>query len=255
MIRLLVGACLLLLAVACQRGSTEATGETVRVFGAASLTDVMVAAADSFEAAHKGVDVVVVSASSSVLARQIASGAPADVFMTANPSWSAYLDSLGLVRSPRRVPVTNRLAVYTPAARPLTAEEVLLGQAKRIAVGDPDHVPVGRYARAYLECVGIWAALEPSLIPTADVRAALQTLRTGAVDAAIAYTSDAAILGSAYRAEVLPAACQPDIVYEVALVGVSGAAGVASDFVDFLLSPERRGLWTNAGFIYLDAES
>lgn len=153
------------------------------VFAAASTVDVVDAVLDGVP-----LDASVSVASSSVLAHQIAQGAPADVYVTADPGWTDWLIARGISVRRRRVVATGRMVVVGRAAPAVTARQALRG---RIAVADPSHVPAGRYARRALQRAKVWDALEPRLIATADVRAALAAVTTGAADRAIVYASEA----------------------------------------------------------------
>lgn len=168
------------------------TEDDVVVFAAASVSDVARDAADRLEAVGEGGAVVSVGASST-LARQIARGAPADVFLSADPDWVNWLAEQG-VRGERATLATGRLVWVEPAGTP-PRQSLLeaVGSATRVALGDPSHVPSGRYARAALEAADLWAGLDRRLIPQADVRAALAAVETGAADAAVVYASDARV--------------------------------------------------------------
>ncbi len=136
-------------------------------------------------------------ASSSVLSRQIEAGAPADVFISANPDWVDWLEERGAVLPESRVPVLeNTLAIVAPRDAPFTLEaspDAKFADAfrGRLALPDPAHVPAGMYARAALESAGWWDDVADRLVATGDVRAALALVERGEVGAAIVYATDA----------------------------------------------------------------
>jgi len=185
----------------------EAAGKgTVTVFAAASLTDAVTELAKRFESEGKGT-LRVSFASSSTLARQIENGAPADLFLSADEEWMKYLDERSRVaRDTWTRPIGNELVLVAslksppPAAaapNPGTIERgfdlgALLGDG-RLAVGDPDHVPAGRYARQALEHYDLWKLAEPRLARAENVRAALALVERGEAPLAIVYSTDARV--------------------------------------------------------------
>ena len=183
------------------------------VFAAASLTDI----AQEVAAATPGGEVRVVTGATSLLARQIAQGAPADVFLSAHPMWVRHLGAAGRVRSPVVPLATGELVVVARrgASRRASTPTQALEAAGRIAIADPAHVPAGRYAR---EALGdAWGDVEPRVVPTSDVRAALVAVEQGAADAAIVYASD--VLRSEALAVVYRFASGPAVRYEGVVVG------------------------------------
>ncbi len=210
------------------------------VFAASSLADAAQALADSFRVSDPTVEPQIALASSSVLARQIERGAPADVFLSANQDWIVYLDSLSLLAPHVRLPITNAIVRFS---RPRA-----LASDGRIAIGDPDHVPVGRYARDLLVCDGSWDALADRIVPTADARSAISLLRSGAVDHALSYQSDYVFLGPTYDVVEMTAGCMPDIGYFAATVVRTERPDAAARFVSYLASPEAGAVWQEFGF-------
>src|SRR4029078_9412525 len=105
---------------------------------------------------------------------------------------------------------------------------------RRIAIGDPDAVPAGVYARRYLESAGLWEALRPKLIPVANVRAALAAVDTGGADAAFAYVTDAAAAEAAHIALLISDPRAPRVVYPAAIVSSSRNRAAAARFLVFL---------------------
>lgn len=221
------------------------------VFAAASLTDVMAELEARFEAAYPDVDLVVSTAASSVLARQIERGAPADVFLSASPDWTDYLSERELLRYPAQALVRNRLVVIGPAGTPLLAGPGGLLRFDRIALADPEGVPAGVYARQALQRAGLWDDVAPRVVPVRDVRAAVAAVRTGAAPAAVVYQSDAQ--GAADVQVVLdwPEALQPRILYTIAVPRATEHPNRALEFVEFVRGGERLGVWRRYGFVPL----
>jgi molybdate transport system substrate-binding protein len=150
--------------------------------------------------------------------------------------------------------LSNVLAVAVPSDRPRRLTSIAgldAPEVRRIAVGDPVAVPVGVYARRYLERVGLWARLEPRLVPTASARLALAAVENGVVDAAIVYRTDIAAAARAVEAFVVPAGEGPRIVYAAARVRDGDAPEAAARFMAFLQSAEAAAVFEAAGFVPL----
>ena len=209
----------------------------ITVSAAVSLTDVLTAIADDYGRRALG-SVRFNFGASNVLARQIADGAPVDVFISADDAQMDVVAAAKLVRPGSRVPLLrNQLAVVVPNDRPRTLRSIrdLADPVfKRIAIGDPAAVPAGVYAKQYLEAQGLWQAIEPRVVPAGSVRAALTAVETGAADAGIVYRTDARLALHATVAWVVPAADGPRIVYPAAIVATSGHPQEGQKFLDFL---------------------
>ena len=188
------------------------------------------------------------------LARQIRAGAPAEVFVSASAERMDEVQRAGLVRAADRVDLlSNRLVVVVPAGAtvaPATAED--LTRVRRLALGDPQAVPAGIYARQWLEKRGLWERVRDRVVPTLDVRAALAAVESGNADAGIVYRTDAAISRRVRVAFEVPADEAPRIVYPAALL--AGARGPAARaFFEHLRSPEAREVFERLGFEFLPA--
>lgn len=229
------------------------------VFAAASLTDAVTAVAAEFTEAT-GIAVRTSFAASSVLARQIEAGAPATVFFSADEQWMDYLLHRKLiVPGSRRDVLANQLVLIAPAdsnarvAIDSGPELVHALDGARIVTGDPDSVPVGRYAKAALTGLGVWAQLEPRIIRAEDVRAALAFVARGEVTFGIVYRTDARIEKRVKLLGVFPQATYPPIRYPIAVT--VGAGGAARRFVDFVMSERAAVVFRHDGFALVNAGS
>jgi molybdate transport system substrate-binding protein len=220
----------------------------VVVFAAASLADALGEIGKDFEAST-GHHVVLSFGGSNDLARQIRAGAPAEVFVSASSERMDELQRAGLVRPEDREDLlSNRLVVVVPAtAAPssMTAED-LLGVG-RLALGDPQAVPAGIYARQWLEKRGLWERVRDRVVPTLDVRAALAAVESGNVEAGIVYRTDAAISKRVRVALEVPPGESPRIVYPAALLTASRGPA-ARAFYEHLRSPAARDVFARLEF-------
>jgi molybdate transport system substrate-binding protein len=201
--------------------------ESVVVYAAASLTNAVNDVLDLCAGGEPGTipeSIKVSFASSSVLAKQIEHGAEAAIFLSANAAWMDYLDERGLLAEGSRHPLmSNRLAVIAPKSSPAgdtPLRELFAGLPSdgRIAMGDPDHVPAGMYAKAALAHIGAWEAVRTRVARTANVRAALALVETGAAPIGIVYATDALVSRGVRTIALFPLESHPPIVYETALV-------------------------------------
>src|SRR5579875_2312049 len=171
----------------------------VTVFAAASLTDAMNSIGAAWQkAGHPAVRFSF--GASSTLARQIAEGAPANLFASADEKWMDFLQKKNLLAAGTRIDLlTNRLVLIVPANGPDHVSlaphfdlAALLGPNGRLATGDPAHVPVGLYAEQALKKLGVWDYAQQHIAPAADVRSALLLVERGEAPAGVVYSTDAA---------------------------------------------------------------
>ncbi len=226
-------------------------GDTIVVFAAASLTDVLREIGAEFER-RTGATVVFSFAGSNTLARQIRAGAPADVFVSAHEARMDELVTAGLVLPAERVALlSNRLAVVVPVASPLTVRAPSdLARVRRLALADPEAVPAGIYARQWLQTIGLWSSLRDRVIPTLDVRAALAAVASRVADAGIVYRTDAAISRRVRVTFEAPADETPQILYPAAVVG-RVVRKEARAFLEYLRSAESKAVFEGMGFVVL----
>jgi molybdate transport system substrate-binding protein len=222
------------------------------VLGASSLTDALNEIGPAFTAkTHRGVTLSY--AASSALARQIEAGAPADVFMSADTEWMDYLQARNLIDlSTRRNVVGNRLVLISPADSTVTikiaphfALAKLLGDG-RLATGNPDSVPVGKYARNALTKLGVWSEVQDKIAAADNVRAALALVARGEAPLGIVYRTDALIEKKVRIVADFPASSHDPIVYPAAATARDHVG--AADFVKFLSSPTARAIFAKYGF-------
>lgn len=230
-----------------------AAAAPVRVFAASSLTEAMNDVADAYAKTGRARPTLVFGASSA-LARQIEAGAPASIFFSADEAWMDHLADRKLIAAGTRLPLLgNRLVLIVPAGsprrvaiRPSFGFAGLIGDG-RWATGDPDAVPVGRYARQALIRLGVWAAAEGRLARAENVRAALAFVETGAARAGIVYATDARASGRVAVAGTFPASSHDPIVYPAALLGTPDAEARA--FFSFMRDRRAKRLYAARGFI------
>lgn len=230
-----------------------ATNRAIVVFAASSTTEILTALARRFEATHPASKVTLSFASSSVLARQIEQGAPCDVFVSADVEWMDYLSQRnGIQPASRKDVAGNRLVIIAPTNRPLAVRmekgfDFAGAFAGRLALGDPEHVPAGKYAQAALSELGWWEPLKSRLAPAENVRAALRLVERGETDAGVVYRTDALASRAVSVAGEFPERTHPPIRYPAALC--PGARLEAVIFLDYIAGPEAAPVWAAAGFV------
>ena len=226
---------------------------TVLVFAAASLTESLQEIAAAYEK-QSGDKIVFNFAASGTLARQIEEGAPADIFFSADEAKADALEKKGLlVKETRKSLLGNSLVIVTPpdSAAIQSPSDLTNAAVKRVALGDPRIVPAGTYAKAYLEKSGLWAGVEPKVVPCENVRAVLAAVESGNVDAGVVYKTDAAISKKVKVAFEVPAADGPKISYPAALVANAPQPDAAKKFLGCLTGSEADAVFARHGFIVL----
>ena len=224
--------------------------EPVLVSAAISLTDALLEIEREYRRLG-GPPVRFNFAGSNVLARQIVNGAPADIFISADAIQMQYAQNAGAILPGSSFSLlSNTLAVVTRQGRPpiKSGRDLTLASIKRIAIGDPAAVPAGIYASQYLKRAGLWDALQPKLLPLANVRAALAAVENGSADAAIVYHSDAVMSRQSVLAFLVPQDEAPAIVYPAAIVASTKNRAAAEKFLAFLRGPDARRIFEHYKF-------
>lgn len=229
--------------------------EPARVFAAASLTNALNdIAAQWKKAGHPNPSLAF--AASSALAKQIDSGAPADLFASADLTWMDFLDEHGrIVRDSRVNLLGNQLVLIAPKGKPVAVEmkagfDLAGAFSGKLCTGEPGVVPVGIYAKQSLENLGWWQPLQGRIVGTDDVRTALAFVERGECPLGIVYATDAAISDKVEVLAGFPESSHSPIVYPFALV--KGGRSEAKAFLDYLTtSPEAAAVYQRYGFTRL----
>jgi molybdate transport system substrate-binding protein len=234
-------------------GIVAARAGEVRVFAAASLAQAMEEVGAAFDRGQQS-GMKLVFAGSSTLARQIEAGAEADIIVSADEAWMAYMAKRNLVmEASRRELLGNRLVLV--AASDLTEAPGLdqlsswLAQHRdaRLAMGDPAHVPVGRYGQAALTALGQWTEVRQRLAATADTRAALALVERGEAALGVVYATDAAASRRVRITARFPASSHPPITYPIAIVRGRDGAAVREAYA-FLCREAAAAIFAKHGF-------
>jgi molybdate transport system substrate-binding protein len=240
------------LAMVCALAGAQvhAHAQDLVVSAAASLTNAFRDIGKQFEAGHPGGSIVFNFAASDVLLAQIAKGAPADVFASADQDAMNRAEREGLVdRSTRRDFAANQLVLVVPFADAAVVDLAALNlpRFKRIAMGSPQTVPAGRYAKEALERSGLWAQVEPKLVFAQNVRQALDYVARGEAEAGFVYATDAAILPDKVKVALDVATATP-VRYPIAAVAASRQADRAREFVAYVASAPAQQTLVRYGF-------
>jgi len=211
----------------------------LNIFSAASLSEAVDAIIDIWPGKAGGV-----YAGSSTLARQIELGAPADVFISANPDWVRHLAAAGLLRSDPVDIASNRLVVIGAPGVAAPLARLMAGKEDRLAVADPDGVPAGIYAKQALTELGLWEGRRNMLIG-ASVREALAWVSRGEAEVGIVYRTDAMLAPNLAMEQIDPGLHTP-IRYVAAVA--ADADPEAGAFVRFLNGPEATQILAERGF-------
>ena len=232
--------------------ATRLQSAQLTVHAAASLTDAMKEISATYEK-QSGDQLRLNFDASSILARQIEEGAPADIFLSADEAKMDELQKKNLLApGTRRTLLSNTLVIVVPAESGLTirsaADLATSDVIKKIALAQPSSVPAGIYAKEYLSAQGLWERIAPKVVPTQNVRAALAAVESGNVEAGIVYKTDALISKKVKVALEIPAADGPKISYPVAALASSADLAAAKRFLTYLESAASLALFQKDGF-------
>jgi molybdate transport system substrate-binding protein len=244
----MLGACLL----GAQAFAANDGKASITVYAAASLTNVLQELGDEFTK-DSSTPVRFSFAASSTLARQIENGSPADIFFSADLEWMDYLQARNLIQPATRHDVLgNQLVLIAPTEsrivlkiQPHFALAATLGKG-RLATGDPDSVPVGRYAREALTNLGVWDEVSPRLVRADNVRSALAFVDRGEAVLGIVYATDALIDTKVRVVDTFPADSHKPIIYPAALT--TAAKPDAAKFLAFIRGPAGDIVFQHNGF-------
>jgi len=254
MTRLLVSFLVLLSVTAAS--VADAQERKIVVFAAASMKNALDDVNTAFTK-QSGTNVVVSYDASSALMKQIENGAPADVFVSADLKWMDYGSERKLIKDDTRVNLLGNELVLI-AAKDSPIGNVTIGPgfdlAKlagdgRIATGDVRAVPVGIYAQAALEKLGVWSAVEPKMDMTGNVRAALVLVARGEAPLGIVYSTDAKVEPNVKIIGVFPEDSHPPIIYPVAATATANAD--TASYLAFLRSPAAKSIFEGYGFRFI----
>ncbi|WP_305817222.1 molybdate ABC transporter substrate-binding protein [Photobacterium leiognathi] len=234
--------------------SASAADNNITVFAASSLTNALNDIAAKYQQ-ETGVKTTLSFASSSALARQVALGAPANIYLSANEKWMDYVEQQGAVIDNSRVDVLkNSLVMVAPTDYPqnnisLSASWDLSKalDGTRLAVGNPANVPAGRYAKQSLEFMHLWKQAEPLLARANNVRSALVLVERGEAKLGIVYKTDAEISKKVKIVATFPEDSHKPITYPMALVKGNDTPA-AKAFYQYLQHDEAKAIFKQYGF-------
>ncbi|MFZ1220347.1 MAG: molybdate ABC transporter substrate-binding protein [Chthoniobacterales bacterium] len=230
-------------------GSGSAAELTVHA--AASLVDAMKEIGPAYEK-QSGDKLQFNFGASSLLARQIEKGAPADVFFSADEAKMDDLDKKSLLQpATRRSLLSNLLVIVVSAdssTAPKSASDLTKPEYRKLALAETQTVPAGIYAREYLQKLGLWDRVKEKVVPAENVRAALAAVESGNVEAGIVYKTDALTSKKVKIAVEIPAVEGPKISYPVAVLKSSRESERAKIFVDYLSGPAAGSIFEKFGF-------
>ena len=231
--------------------AVAANAADLTISAAASLTNAFKELGPAFEAQNAGTAVIFNFAASDALLAQIAKGAPADVFASADQEAMDKADAQKLlVAGSRRNVVSNSLVMIVPSDSTLGLKapaDLQKPEVKRIAVGNPASVPVGRYTKGSLEAAKLWAVVEPKVVMAQSVRQALDYVARGEVEAGFVYSTDAAIMKDKVKV-VATIPTETAITYPVAAVNASPNPEAARKWLAFLMTPAAQTVLARHGF-------
>jgi len=236
--------------------STPAPVVELTVSAAASLTEAMTEIGEKYKEIAPDVKITFNFASSGTLQTQIEQGAAADVFVSAAQKQMNALETKGLIDTPSRIDLlVNKVVLIVPkdSGSVITSfDDCLTDKASMIAIGDPESVPVGQYAKEVFTFLGGWDAVSAKANLGSDVKQVLSWVETGDADCGVVYSTDAATSGKVDVVSEAPEGSHAPVIYPAAIVSASTYITEARAFLDYLKSEEAGNIFTSCGFTVSD---
>ncbi|WP_282037160.1 molybdate ABC transporter substrate-binding protein [Saccharicrinis aurantiacus] len=235
----------------CVNNSKKDAQNRLVVFAGAGLTDALTEICDSFFITN-GVEVKLNLASSGTLARQIEQGGEPDLYISASKRWADYIDSLGYVVDQQKTMVAgNKLSLIQPINSKTSVDidsaiiwsDILADDY--FSIGDPSHVPAGKYAVAALKHYGWYTAIKPKMLPAKDVRSALMVVELGEVPYGIVYKTDALKSSKVKIVADFADGSHPAIQNIASVISDKSNAQL---LYKYLQSPLAKSIWMKYGF-------
>lgn len=235
-----------------QQKQSSGKKDQLTLLVAASLTDVITELADSAEQ-DLGVELKLNLASSGTLARQITREIPCDIYISASKRWMDYIDEKGYtIPESRCIPSLNALVLIAPEGKeletPFNLTDLLLYTGTRISIGDPAHVPAGKYAVEALKSLKIHHLLSHKILHAKDVRSALMLVELGEADFGIVYQTEALRSAKVNIVSTFPDSSHQAITYHAAVLKASLKKKTAQKVLDYFRNEKSRKVWTDYGF-------
>lgn len=239
-----------LLSVLMLSWNVSARAETINISVAASMTDTFKDIIAAYSVNHPETRILANYGSSGSLAKQINQGAPADLYVSANPKWMEFLvENKDVMASDKRVVAYNKLVFIGRSGAAVHQMSDLLSLQK-ISIGTPQNVPVGQYARQAMEKVGVYSQLKEKnkLVMAKDARQALLYADRGEVDGAFVYRTDALLAKDAKILFAVPDEFYNRVVYLLALTASGAKRPTATAFYEFLATKQLEAILKKYGF-------
>lgn len=235
---------------ACSDESQAGATNTLTISAAASLTDALREAADVFNEQNPDIKVDFNFGGSGALQQQITQGAPVDMFFSASTSdFAELVDSGHITEKNAAELLRNELVLVTPQDDNTVTSLDNITDAEQIAVGTPESVPVGKYAKEVFKSLNITEEVNPLLVYAEDVRAVLTYVERGEVNAGLVYRTDALTSDSVEIGDTASSDTHDPIVYPVGLINDSDNAEAARTFYDFLQTEDALAIFDKYGFV------
>lgn len=246
----------LILSGCANEGAEEQKKVEITVSAAASLNDALTEIKDDFVTEHKQISVLFNIGGSGALKQQILQGAPTDIFISAANEHFTELTQKGLINKQEQVELlSNQLVLITNKEKPAPIKEfadLSQNEIKKIAIGTPESVPAGTYAKQTLQRLGLWDSVQSKTVLTKDVRQVLTYVETGNVDAGIVYMSDIKLSDKVVAVSIANEQYHDPIIYPAGIIKSSSNKKESTLFLNYLQSPSAKAIFKKYGFKVLD---
>jgi molybdate transport system substrate-binding protein len=243
--------CFLFFTMSCSSPSPHRSEIELTISAAASLKDALEEIEEVYEQQNE-VDLLLNFAASGTLSKQIEQGAPVDVFLSADEDNFTRLVKKKLIHKDEAIHLLkNELVLIAPMNSNLASIEDI-NKANKVAVGIPESVPAGKYAKEALGNLGLWKQIEDHVIYAKDVRQVLSYVETGNVSAGVVYKTDAYITDRVKKVATIDSTLHSPIVYSIGVVRTSKNKEKTNDFYEFLQDKKAMSIFGKYGFNAVD---
>lgn len=248
---------MMVLSSACSRQeSNQQQNVELTISAAASLNDALTEIKESFETEYPNITILYNIGGSGALKQQILQGAPVDFFLSASNDHFLELTTKGFIREEEQVNLLgNQLVLITNKEKPANItgmEDLTSNDVSKIAIGIPDSVPAGMYAKQTFQNLGLWKDAAPKLIQTKDVSQVLTYVETGNIDAGLVYLTDALASNKIKMILTINEQYHDKIIYPAGIIKNSKNKDEALLFLDYLQSSPAIKIFEKYGFTVLD---
>ncbi|KGX84927.1 molybdate ABC transporter substrate-binding protein [Pontibacillus marinus] len=234
----------------CNQQDPSSQQTSLRISAASSLTTVMKEIKKQYQKKHPEQEITIQYASSGTLAHQLIQGAPSDLYISASERWMDKVVQEGLIQQKDVQPLLkNRLILASYEGKNIKISQLADEAIDQFAMGDPESVPAGAYAKQALEHVKVWRAVKDKAVYGKNVRQVASYIQSQNVEAGFVYQSDVQALKGVTELQVIPEEYHEPVTYPMGIINESQESSLMEGFIKYLKGPEAKKVFQSYGFV------